>query len=166
MGRLPGLEEGAAGQCLALRGESSQVVKRDCRDNAIGKLETRWRARSPSAAGGSPGAWSRHSPRLCSTALGKVRQYADLEPEGAQASSSSLGTGRHCLCQLLPEYVIARQAWGQPLGKMGAWKEIAESYLGEQSAGPALVSCPRCRRILAKILLRELCESSCRRPQL
>ena len=94
LGRVPEVEEGSAGQCLALRGESSQVLKRDCRDNIFGKLEARWRARSPSAAGGSPGTWSRHSPRLCSTALGKMRQYADLEPEGgAQASSSSLGTG-------------------------------------------------------------------------
>ena len=92
MGRLPGLEEGAAGQCLALRGESSQMVKRDCRDNAIGKLEAQWRARLPSAAGGSPGAWSRHSPRLCSTALGKVGQHADLEPEGGAGLLVELGT--------------------------------------------------------------------------
>ena len=110
MGRLPGLEEGAAGQCLALRGESSQVVKRDCRDNAIGKLEAQWRARSPSAAGGSPsaaggspGTWSRHSPRLCSTALGKVRQYADLEPEGGAGLLIELGHRSP-----LPVLVIAR----------------------------------------------------------
>ena len=76
-----------------------------------------------------------------------------LNQRGAQASSSSLGTGRHCLCWLLPEYVTARQAWGQPWGKMGAWKEIAESFLGEQSAGPALVSCPRCRQLWRKFFL-------------
>ena len=38
-GRVPEVEEGSAGQCLALRGESSQVLKKDCRDNGIGKLE-------------------------------------------------------------------------------------------------------------------------------
>ena len=53
-GRVPEVEEGSAGQCLALRGESSQVLQGDCWDNGIGKLEARWRARSPSATGGSP----------------------------------------------------------------------------------------------------------------
>ena len=91
-GRVPEVEEGSAGQCLALRGESSQVLKRDCRDNIFGKLEARWRAKSPSATRGSPGTWSRHSPRLCSTALGKVSQYADLEPEGGAGLLIKLGT--------------------------------------------------------------------------
>ena len=101
-GRVPEVGEGSAGQCLALRGESSQVLKRDCRDNIFGKLEARWRARSPSAAGGSPGTWSRHSPRLCSTALGKVCTLI-LNQRGAQASSSNLGHRSP-----LPVLVVAR----------------------------------------------------------
>ena len=36
-GRVPEVEEGSAGQCLALRGESSLVERRDCRDNRIGR---------------------------------------------------------------------------------------------------------------------------------
>ena len=79
------------------------MVKRDCRDNGIGKLEARWRARSSSAAGGSPGTWSRHSPRLFSTALGKVRQYADLEPEGGAGLLIELGHRSP-----LPVLVVAR----------------------------------------------------------
>ena len=37
MCRVPGVEVGVAGQCLALRGESSLVERRDCRDNRIGR---------------------------------------------------------------------------------------------------------------------------------
>ena len=113
------MEEGAGGQCLALRGESSQVVKRDCWDNEIGKLEARWRARSPSAAGGSPGTWSRHSPRLCSTALGKVGQHADLEPEGGAGLLIELGHRSP-----LPVLVVARvrhrsSGMGPTMGEYG-----------------------------------------------
>ena len=118
-GRVPEVEEGSAGQCLALRGESSQVLKRDCRDNGIRKLEARWRARSPSAAGGSPGTWSRHSPRLFSTALGKVRQYADLEPEGGAGLLIELGHRSP-----LPVLVVARvrhrsSGMGPTMGEYG-----------------------------------------------
>ena len=72
------------------------LVAKTSRENSSGKPSTRE-------------AWSRQSPRLCSTAMSDVRQHADLAPERARSPHQVWETGRHCLLGLVPGYGTARQ---------------------------------------------------------
>ena len=84
--------------CEAVVGECSRnlvagLVAKTSRENSSGKPSTRE-------------AWSRQSPRLCSTAMSDVRQHADLAPEGARSPHQVWAAGRHCLDSKPPQYLF------------------------------------------------------------